>query len=155
MSNILKGRSSFDATIGDTVVPFFNKNVTPYSTEAGGPCFDMIPIKKQKDQMINVARLHAQQEYDRIMELVDVLQRQAEGIKRRLDLTDMVHSAKYSFQVAHGNTYWLVQDHRRNELILSGMGPDDWSSGPPADYKYIVAVKWLGDYTWQEVTDLT
>jgi hypothetical protein len=43
--------------------------------------------------MINAARMHAQQEYDRIMQLVAVLQQQAEGIRRRLDLTDMVHAA--------------------------------------------------------------
>jgi hypothetical protein len=87
------------------------------------------------------------------MELVDVLQRQAADIKRRLNLTDMVHGAKYDFQIAHGQTYWLVQDHRKNELILSGMGPDDWSSTAPQEYEYIVAVKWLGDHTWIEVTE--
>ena len=151
MSNTAKGRNSFDVNVGNVVVPFFNKNVTPYPTEAGSVNFDLVPVTKQKDIMLNVARMHAEQEYDRIMELVDVLQKQAAGIKRRLDLTDMVHSAKYDFQIAHGNTYWLVQDHRKNELILSGMGPDDWSSGKPTEYEYIVAVKWLGDHTWVEV----
>lgn len=153
MTNSAKGRNSYDSDIGNTVVPFFNRNVTPYPTEAGGPKFDLVPITKQKDIMLNVARMHAEQEYNRIMELVDVLQRQAADIKRRLDLTDMVHGAKYDFQIAHGQTYWLVQDHRKNELILSGMGPDDWSSSAPAEYEYIVAVKWLGDHTWIEVTD--
>jgi hypothetical protein len=153
MSNIAKGRNSYDSQFGNVVVPFFNKNVTPYPTEAGSVNFELIPIKQKKDQMINIARLHAQQEYDRIMELVEVLQKQAAGIKRRLDLTDMVHSAKYSFQIAHGHTYWLAQDHRKNELILCGMGPHGWSSGPPTEYEYIVAVKWLGDHTWIEVEE--
>ena len=155
MTNSAKGRTSFDINVGNTVVPFFNKNVTPYPTEAGGPQFDLVPVTQQKDIMLNVARLHAEQEYQRIMDLVAVLQEQANAIKRRLDITDMVHSAKYSFQIAHGNTYWLIQDHRKNELILSSMGPDDWSSSPPQEYEYITAVRWLGDYTWQEVTDLT
>ena len=153
MSNIAKGRNSFDVNVGNVVVPFFNKNVTPYPTEAGSVNFDLVPVTKQKDIMLNVARMHAEQEYDRIMELVDVLQKQAADIKRRLDLTDMVHSAKYDFQIAHGNTYWLVQDTRKNELILSGMGPNDWSSGVPKSYQYIVAVKWLGDHTWIEVKE--
>ena len=150
-SNISKGRNSFDATLGNTSVAFFNRNITPYPTEAGAPKFDLVPITRQKDHMLNVARLHAQQEYDRIMEVVEVLQRQAASIKRRLDITDMVHSAKYEFQLAHGGTYWLVQDHRRGELILCGMGPDEWSSSPPQEYEYITAVKWLGDHTWIEV----
>jgi hypothetical protein len=153
MTNSAKGRNSFDVDVGNVVVPFFNRNVTPYPTEAGGPAFDLVPVTRQKDIMLNVARMHAEQEYHRIMELVDVLQRQADEIKRRLDLTDMVHAAKYDFQIAHGQTYWLAQDTRRNELILCGMGPDGWSAGPPAWYQYIVAVKWLGDHTWIEVKD--
>ena len=94
-SNLAKGRHSYDAKIGDSIVPFFNRNVSEYPTEAGGPKFDLIPVTKQKDIMINHARLYAQQEYDRIMELVTVLQKQAEGIKRRLDVTDAVHAAVY------------------------------------------------------------
>lgn len=151
MTNVSKGRNSFDATLGDTSVAFFNRNITPYPTEAGSVNFAPVPVTKQKDVMLNVARLHAEQEYNRIMELVEVLQRQAAGIKRRLDLTDMVHSAKYEFQIAHGQIYWLAQDTRKNELILCGMGPDGWSSGPPTNYEYIVAVRWLGDHTWVEV----
>ena len=96
--------------------------------------------------------MYAQQEYDRIMELVTVLQRQAAGIKRRLDVTDWVHAARYDFQLAHGHTYWLVQDHRKNEIILCAMGPDGWSAAAPEWYEYITAVKWLGDHTWIEVT---
>ena len=151
--NSAKGRNSFDVNVGNVVVPFFNRNITPYPTEAGGPKFDLVPITKQKDIMLNVARMHAEQEYNRIMELVSVLEKQAADIKRRLDLTDMVHSAKYDFQIAHGHTYWLVQDHRKNEIILCGMGPVGWSSGPPDWYEYIVAVKWLGDHTWIEVEE--
>lgn len=150
MSNISKGRNSFDVDVGNVVVPFFNRNVTPYPTEAGSPKFDLVPVTKQKDIMLNVARLHAEQEYNRIMELVAVLQKQADQIKRRLDLTDMVHSAKYDFQIAHGQSYWLVQDTRKNEIILCAMSPDDWTSGIPTWYNYIVKVKWLGDHTWVE-----
>jgi hypothetical protein len=31
-SNIAKGRNSFDADIDGAIVPFFNRNVTPYGT---------------------------------------------------------------------------------------------------------------------------
>ena len=153
MSNVAKGRNSYDSTSTDITIAFFNKNVTPYATEAGGPKFDLVPVTKQKDIMLNVARLHAQQEYDRIMELVTVLQSQAEQIKRRLDVTDMVHAAEYQFQIAHGNTYWLLYDHRKNITRLSINGPNDWSSSAPEEYEYITQVKWLGDHTWIEVNE--
>jgi sugar/nucleoside kinase (ribokinase family) len=150
-SNSAKGRNSFDITTGNTLVNFFNRNVTPYATESSGPKFDLVPVEKQKDIMLNVARMHAEQEYKRIMDLVTVLQKQAEEIKRRLDVTDMVHAAKYDFQIAHGNTYWLVYDHRKQITRLSITGPNDWATGIPEGYEYITQVKWLGDYTWIEV----
>jgi hypothetical protein len=75
-----------DMEVGDDLVAFINRNVTPYPTEVGAPAFDLIPIEKQKDIMVNVARMHGQQEYDRIMALVAVLQQQAESVRRRLKL---------------------------------------------------------------------
>jgi hypothetical protein len=150
-SNTAKGRDSFDVNTGNTLVHFFNRNVTPYPTEAGSVKFDLVPVESQKDLMVNAARMHAQQEYDRIMELVAVLQRQADDIKRRLDITDMVRAARYDFQTYHGQIYWLVQDTRLSCTRLVHTGPSDWSTGIPPDYQYVCQVKWLGDYTWQEV----
>ena len=151
MSNVLKGRDSFDATTGNVLVPFINRSAVPYATESSGPKFDLVPVEKQKDIMLNVARMHAQQEYDRIMELVSVLERQASQIKRRLEITDAVHAAEYQFQIAHGNVYWLVYDSRKNINRLCMRGPEGWSSGPPEDYQYIAQVQWLGDHSWIEV----
>ena len=101
--------------------------------------------------MVNVARLHGHQEYNRIMELVKVLQRQADDVRKRLDITDLVHAAKYSFQIYHGQCYWLARDHRHGGTILVQTGPTEWTTEKPDYYEYICRVKWLGDYTWIEV----
>jgi hypothetical protein len=151
LPNSAKGRNSYDITVGDNVVNFFNRNVTPYPTEAGGPKFDLVPVTKQKDIMLNNARHFAQQEYDRIMELVNVLQKQANGIKRRLEITDAVHAAEYQFQLSIGKCYWIVWNTRKQHTILAHMGPNDWSTRAPEDYDYIAKVKFLGDHTWVEV----
>ncbi len=152
-SNLAKGRDSYDADINGSIVPFFNRNVTPYPTEAGGPKFDLVPVTKQKDIMIKHARMYAQQEYDRIMELVTVLQKQAADIKRRLDVTDSVHAAEYQFQVVMGQCYWLVWDKRKQKQLLVHHGPTEWSSGPPEDYEYQIKVKYMGDHTWMEINE--
>lgn len=152
-SNVSDGRNSFDITVGNVLIPFFNRNVSTYPTESGGPKFDLIPVTKQKDIMINHARMYAQQEYDRIMQLVSVLQEQAAGIKRRLDITDMVYAAEYQFQVIMGNLYWLVWDKRREKMLLTQTGPSEWSTGIPVDYEYISQVKYMGDHTWLEIQE--
>jgi len=142
--NSANGVSSYDSTSSGSLIHFFNRNVSPYPTESGGPKFDLVPVQKHKDIMLNVARLHAKQEYDRIIELVTVLQKQAEQIKHRLDLTDMVHAAKYDFQLANGNIYWLLFDHIKQFTRLSIHGPNDWSGRAPEQYE---------DHTWIEVED--
>lgn len=152
-SNITKGRDSYDAELGTGLVAFFNKNITPYPTDVSAPSFDLVPVSKQKDIMINHARMYAQQEYNRIMELVDVLQKQAASIKRRLDVTDMVHAAEYHFQIVMGQCYWLVWDTRKQKMLLAGLGPNDWSTGAPDDYQYQLRVKYMGDHTWLEVDE--
>lgn len=151
--NSAKGRKSFDIMSGGTLVNFFNRNVTPYATESGGPKFDLIPVEKQKDIMINHARMYAQQEYNRITELVAVLEKQAQQIKRRLEVTDSVHAAEYQFQVVMGNTYWLVWDTRKHKTLLVITGPTEWATGIPVDYEYITQVKYMGDHTWMEIGD--
>jgi hypothetical protein len=150
-SNVTDGRDSKDMEVAGDLVAFINRNVTPYPTEVGAPAFDLIPIEKQKDIMVNVARLHAQQEYDRIMALVAVLQQQAESVRRRLEITDWVHAARYGFQIYHGQCYWLAHDLHHGGTLLTQTGPKEWTTGRPADWEYICRVKWLGDYTWVEV----
>lgn len=149
--NSAKGRDSFDIVTGNTVVSHFNRNITPYATSSLGPKFDLVPVEKQKDLMINHARMYAQQEYDRIMELVSVLQRQAEDIQRRLAVADAVHAAEYSFQVVMGQCYWLVWERQKQKNLLVMTGPDDWNTGVPPSYDYVMKVKYMGDHTWMEM----
>jgi hypothetical protein len=85
------------------------------------------------------------------MELVAVLEKQAQQIKRRLDVTDAVHAAEYQFQVVMGNCYWVVWDRRKEKTLLVLTGPNDWATGVPLDYEYQMQVKYMGDHTWLEI----
>jgi len=151
--NSAKGRDSFDVTTGNTLVHFFNRNVTPYATSTLGPQFDLVPVEKQKDLMINHARMYAQQEYDRIMTLVRVLEEQAQQIKRRLEITDAVHAAEFQFKLVMGKSYWLVWEKRLEKMLLVPNGPTNWSTGAPEDYEYVAQVKYMGDHTWMEIKE--
>jgi len=151
--NSAKGKDSYDSTSTNSLIAFFNRNITPYPTEAGGFKFDLVPVTKQKDLMINHARMYAQQEYDRIMELVSVLQKQARSIKRRLEITDAVHAAEYQFSPVMGNCYWLVWNTKKERMLLVLTGPTEWSTGVPEDYEYVANVKYMGDHTWLEINE--
>ena len=152
-NNSANGVHSYDSTSTGKLIHFFNRNVSEYPTEAGGPKFDLVPVTKQKDIMINHARMYAQQEYDRIMELVKVLEKQAQDIKRRLEITDAVHAAEYQFQIVMGILYWLVWEKRKQKTLLVLLGPNDWCTGVQEFYEYITQVKYMGDHTWMEIKE--
>jgi hypothetical protein len=123
-----------------------------YPMEVGAPRFAPINVLQQKDIMINAARANAEKEYNRIMENVAVLQKQARDLIRRLEITELVHSAQYKFNPAINKKYWLFQDKVKDFMGLTPLGPNDWHTGyPPEDYEYIAQVKFLGDQTWEEV----
>ena len=124
-----------------------------YPMEIGAPRFAPIDVLKQKDIMINAARANAQKEYDRIMENVAVLQKQAKELIRRLEITELVHSARYGFNPAINRTYWLFREKHKDFIGLTPIGPGEWILGStPESYDYIAHVRFLGDQTWEEVT---
>lgn len=131
----------------------WKKSSVEYALDVGAPKFELVPVKQQKDLMINAARMNAEQEYNRIMQLVVVLQQQADDIKRRLWLTDQVHAAHYQMQLYPGGYYWLMYNNKKNRSELSIMGPDDWTTGQPEHLEAICRIQWLGDQTWREVTE--
>ena len=145
-SNLLDGRHSKDLEVDNLLVPFINRNASTYPTEIGSAAFAPVPIKEQKDIMLNVARANAEQEFQRIMDLVEVLKKQANDLEQRLLLTEKIHQAKFNFKPVVNSIYWVVQVD--TDQILTPLGPNDWSTGAPNNYKYMYKVKFLGDYTW-------
>jgi len=130
-------------------------NHIEYPMELGGQKFEPINIEKEKDIMLNVAKLNAQQEYARIMESAAVLKKQADALVRRVELTELIHRAKFNFKPIPGKRYWLYLN-RGSKFIpshyaLGPLGPHDWDCSAPPEYDYIAYVACLADQTWQEV----
>jgi hypothetical protein len=134
--------------------PMRHHSIT-YPMEVGAPKFELVPVQDHKDLMVNTARMYARQEYERIMQVVRVLQQQADSIKRRLDVTDWIYAAEYQFKIYHGRVYWLAHDHKKGITRLLLNSPTDWACGIPEHWEYICPVKSLGDSTWIELNPET
>ena len=100
------------------------RNSLPYPMELGSPAFAPVPVEREKDVILNVGRMHAQQ---------------------------IMHSVKYGLQPRHGKTYYVYFNSIKNEHWLSMNHPHHWCAGPGEQHTYVMAVKMLGDSTWQEV----
>ena len=126
----------------------------PYPMELGSPAFAPIAIEKEKDILLNTSRLNAKQEYDRIMEQVNVLKRQAEALQNRMQVSEIMHHCEYSLRVVHGNLYYVYYNTYKNKNVLSMNAPNRWSGiSAPEHYTYIMTVRLMGDSTWEQVDD--
>ena len=126
------------------------RNSLPYPMELGSPAFAPIDVKKEKDVLYNAGKLHAKQEYDRIMEQVEVLRRQAESLENRMKVSDMMYNINITFKVTHGYIYYVYLDTYKNVYWLSSTHPDGWSA-LPAYHEFVVAVQLMGDSNWSKV----
>jgi hypothetical protein len=126
------------------------RNSLPYPMELGSPAFAPIDVKKESDIRYNAGKLHAKQEYDRIMEQVEVLRRQAESLEHRMQISDMMHTITITFKPVHGKIYYVYLDTLKNKHWLSGNHPDSWSA-LGQHHVFLVAVQLMGDSNWQKV----
>jgi len=122
----------------------------PYPMELGSPAFAPIDVKKESDILYNAGKLHAKQEYDRIMEQVEVLRRQADNLVNRMRVSDMMHDITITFKPVHGKIYYVYLDTLKNKNWLSGNHPDSWSA-LGGHHRFIIAVQLMGDSNWCEV----
>ena len=153
-SNVMKGVNSKDAEIDGTLVPFINRNSSEYPVEVGSSFFAPVKVEEQKDLALNVAREHAKQEYDRIMQMVEILQEQAKALVDRLDASELVHSAEFSIITTHNRSYHIYFDSTKDKNVLSPIGPTEWCSGRPVEHlRFVSSVRKKGDSTWEYVDE--
>lgn len=152
-SNIMKGRHSYDANVGGQLIPFINRSSSEYPVEVGAAFFAPVNVQEQKDLDLNVAKEHAKQEYNRIMEMVAILQEQAKQLASRLDATELVHSAEYGIRTTHNREYHIYFNSYKDKNILTPIGPNEWNAGPGEHITYVASVTKKGDSTWEYVDE--
>lgn len=129
----------------------FKKSSVPYALDRGSQSFSLIEVKNKKDQQFNIAIKQAQQEFDNLKQIADVINKQALQIKDRLEVTEMIYQAEYNFEPVSDETYWVAKDLKKDIFILCVLGPKDWSTSPPEHYKYISKVRFLANGLWEKI----
>jgi hypothetical protein len=126
------------------------KPFVPYALDRGAPKFELIDVKSKKDQNYNLATQQAQKEFENLKQIADVINKQAQQIKERLEISELIYHAEYNFIPVAGGNYWLVKDIKKDMLIVCMLGPTDWSTEPPKNYQYISKIKYLANGLWEK-----
>jgi hypothetical protein len=130
----------------------FKKNSTNYALERGSQFFELSIPQNKKDLIANQTIQNANDELNKLKEIVLIAQKQALEIKKRVEITLLINDAVFNFQPKIYETYWLAYNKEINKNVLTVLGPEDWSFGPPAYFDFLNKVRYLPNGLWDVIS---
>lgn len=121
-------------------------HLLPYAHTLGGAIIK--PLDKGRIKGLAMSAMYEQtgDKLKQIKEQIDLLVQQAQDIHDRIDLSEKIYEAKYSFKPIIGQQYYLYQDDEK--YVLSMISPAEWGT-KGAPYEFLASAKVLSDHTWQ------
>ena len=118
-----------------------------YAHSVGG--FSVVPTKEGviKSKALKAMHQQTQSQLDQLMEQMQLLARQAQDLKDRMDVSAQIYEAKIPFTPIVGNTYYLYANEDET-TFLSLIGPNEWSGR-----RFVAEVELLADHTWKVIAD--
>lgn len=118
-----------------------------YAEQEGG--FDIVPSEKgsKEGKAMTVMKGQTSDRLQSIMEQMKTLASQAQELKERAEIHEMIYLATVNFSPVMGKHYFLYQKGP-GEYRVSLIGPDEWGKSCPFELA-IARVKFLHDETWQ------
>lgn len=87
---------------------------------------------------------------EQIIAQIKLLAGQVEELQKRKDISELVYTAKLTFEPVVGKVYFLYQSVERNERFLSMVSPEEWGK-KMENLNFIAQVRLLGDRTWKVI----
>ena len=109
----------------------------------------VIPTKEGdiKSKAISAMEYQTDIQLKQIKEQMTLLANQANSIKQRVEISQMIYDAKIKFKPLISHIYHLYQDDSGAYILLM-IGPKEWRR-KKCPYQYISSVKLLADHTWE------
>lgn len=123
-----------------------NPGLIPFPHHIGGVAIKLEDQGKIKGRAMAAMREQAEKQMGQLYEQMQLLSKQANEIKERVEVSNRIYSSQMNFEPLIGHTYYLYNKDGEND-VLSMIGPDEWGKKLP--YRnYIAKVKLLSDHTW-------
>ncbi len=108
-------------------------------------------VGKLKSRALAAMREQTVQQLAQIQKQVELLARQANDIRKRVEISEKIYQAQLSFEPFVGNLYHLYKRDSAYRLLL--IGPDEWGKSKKEALEFIASVKLLSDHTWLVVSE--
>lgn len=101
-----------------------------------------------KGQAIKAMHQQTQRQMDQLAEQIQVLARQYEKLKRRMEISERVYLAQVTVQPRVGQLYHLYSTEDQGD-ILCLLGPKEWGRSGCPYQAFLASVRLLADHTWE------
>ncbi len=119
----------------------------PYPHTVGSMIIKPEDTGKLKSRALSAMREQTEMHLKQIQKQVELLASQANDLKKRIEVSEMIYMSTVSFEPFVGHVYYLYRKEQEYSLMM--IGPDEWGRSMPKTLEYINTVKLLSDHTWQ------
>lgn len=128
-----------------------NPSTLPYAHHAASAVIKPIDKQGVKGTSLAIMEEQTQMQLDQIQQQVALLIHQAQKVKNRAELGQMIYNAEVNFMPVVGDIYHLYE-REDSRKVLSMIGPDEWGKKCSLG-KHLASVRLLSDRTWVELDD--
>ena len=111
--------------------------------------FPVIPTKQGaiKNKALAAMEHQTDIQLQQIKEQMSLLAEQANNIKKRVEISEMIYNSEIKFEPIISHIYHLYENEI-NEFQLLMIGPNEWGR-KECPYNFISTVRLLADHTWE------
>ena len=102
---------------------------------------------KIKGRAMAAMKEQTEHQLHQLYEQMQTLVKQANDVKKRVEVSNRIYKANMNFDPIIGHTYYLYRGKNGGD-ILSMISPKEWGKSMPYE-SYIAKVRLLSDHTWE------
>lgn len=123
-----------------------NPGLQPYAHHVGSAVIRPQDTNKATSRAIASMNKQTEAGMMQLYQQMDVLLRQAEQIKKRVEFSERIYKSKLTFEPLIGETYYLYQRKDKSD-VLSIISPAEW--GIRIKFEFVAKLELLPDHTWE------
>lgn len=129
-----------------------NPGLLPYAHTVGGSVIKPIDKGRVKGNALAAMEQQTDMQMAQLYKQMELLAKQAEAIKKRKEVSEMVYLADMNFQPKIGHAYFLYEKED-NKSVVSMVAPDEWGRRGIPFVGFIAKVRLLADHTWDIIEE--
>ncbi len=103
---------------------------------------------KIKGRAMAAMKEQTERQLHQLYEQMQTLARQANEIKKRVEVSERIYLSQMNFEPIIGQNYYLYARENDQQDILSMIAPHEWGDKIPY-HAFIASVHLLSDHTWE------